>query len=551
MLNLKAEAFFKRSLISIGRSKDLECAFRSYMKAVELVEIMRNQYTPDEYNQGFESVSRETYGSGLKVSMELFRLTGDESYRITALKLSEKSKAALLWGMITNSEAKEFAGIPEKMLETESMLRNEIVRLELLLEREYLSGKKISLVRREALETAYFETRSRYQKFIDDMGRLYPRYFELRYRNRMPDITEIRSGLEHDEALIEYFMSDDRISIFLFTRDDFISREVPSGKDFRETVTGFYRSIVKIEESSFLRTSPVLYDSLIRPVAEYIKGRKKLIIIPDGELYLVPFEALISGSEGNIPFSGLDFLIRDHSFSYHYSIALRDSRAVNGERGQNRNFIGFAPVFKWKAGSVFEPVLRALPKLPGTAEEVRSIMELFSSKGIGNMGFFYSDATETKFKKVLKEQEFGFIHIATHTVNNIEKPALSGLIFAEDPEVPEDEDGVLFSKEIYNLKLRTPLLVLSSCESGAGKLVKGEGVLALNRGFLFAGAQNIIFSLWNVEDRSTSRLMVELYRKILDGNTFHDSLREAKLSLISDPYTAFPKYWSGFILFGE
>ncbi|MCK4890841.1 MAG: CHAT domain-containing protein, partial [Candidatus Aminicenantes bacterium] len=273
-------------------------------------------------------------------------------------------------------------------------------------------------------------------------------------------------------------------------------------------------------------------------------------IIPDSELFLIPFEALIPGSGEAISFSDLNFMVRKHSFAYHYSIVLRNSRTNGGSPG-NRNFLGFAPVFKWKTKALFEPVLKKLPSLPGTAEEVRSIMEIFNSKGIGSLGYFYGDATESRFKKTIKEQEFGFIHIATHTVNNLENPVLSGLIFAGDIESDEEEDGVLFSKEIYNLKLRTSLLVLSSCESGAGKLVKGEGVLALNRGFFFSGAQNIIFSLWTVEDRSTSMLMVELYRNILEGKTFQNSLREAKLTLISDPYTAFPKYWSSFILFGN
>ncbi len=259
---------------------------------------------------------------------------------------------------------------------------------------------------------------------------------------------------------------------------------------------------------------------------------------------------MIPESEEPGSFSNLDYLVNHHSFSYHYSIVLRNSR-IKQNISKNRSFLGFAPVFKWKVKAVLEPIIKSLPSLPGTAEEVRSIMDIFRSKGIGATGYFYGDATESEFKRMVKEQEFGFIHIATHTVNNREKPVLSGLVFAGDNRPDGDEDGVLFSKEIYNLKLKTPLLVLSSCESGAGKLVKGEGVLALNRGFFFAGAQNIIFSLWMVEDRSTSSLMVELYKNILDGKSFHISLREAKLSLISNPYTAFPKYWSSFILFGR
>ncbi len=550
VLSLKGDSFFERYSLMKSKIDDLKCSFTTYLESTKLVELMRNQYKPDEYDPGFESVSRDVYRKALKVSIDLFRLTGDGYYRSEAFRFSEKSKAALLWGMISDSNAKEFAGIPKRLLETERMLKHEIVRLELLLERDYMSGKKKSAIRRKALETSYFETRNRYQKFISNLETKYPEYYDLKFRNWAPDIDRIRKGLRKNEAIIEYFLTDTKLNIFIITSENFISREVSVNPEFRGYIKDFYRSIVKIEESVFLRTSPILYENLIRPVVDLISKKTKLIIIPDGELYLVPFEALIPEAGDATSFSDLDFMVRHYSFSYHYSIVLRNSR-VNRVHAKNMSFLGFAPVIKWKTNALFEPVVRDLPSLPGTAKEVRSIMDIFDSKGIGALGYFYGDATESRFKKTLKKQKFGFIHIATHTINNLKNPVLSGLVFAGDTEKDEDEDGVLFSKEIYNLKLNTPLLVLSSCESGAGKLVKGEGVLALNRGFFFAGAENIIFSLWTVEDRSTSKLMVRLYKNILGGETFYRSLRDAKLSLIKDPYTAFPKYWSGFILFGE
>ncbi len=550
ILSMKSEAFRMRYSRDNKRIWDLECSFVTYLKSIELVELMRNQYKPDEYDPGFESISREIYSKALKVSMDLFKLTGVDNYRYDALRFSERGKAALLWGMISDSKAKEFAGIPGELLESESNLRSEIVRLELMLEREYMKGERISSVRKEALENSYFEYRNRYQKFIDNLEEDYPKYYNLKYKNWSPDLTQIRRGMSADEVIIEYFMSEESINIFLISINEFITREVKIDPEFRESIRKFYRSIVKIEESAFLKTAPVLYDHLIGPVRKYIADKKVITIIPDSELFLIPFEALIPETIESASFSDLDYMVKHHSFSYHYSIVLRDARIKDNLPGK-RGFLGFAPVFKWKVKAVLEPAIKNLPSLPGTAEEVRSIMDIFRSKGIDAIGYFYSDATESEFKRMVKNEEFGFIHIATHTVNNREKPVLSGLIFAGDNKPDEDEDGVLFSKEIYNLKLKTPLLVLSSCESGAGKLVKGEGVLALNRGFFFAGAQNIIFSLWMVEDRSTSRLMVQLYKNILDGKSFHVSLREAKLSLISDPYTAFPKYWSSFILFGR
>ena len=113
------------------------------------------------------------------------------------------------------------------------------------------------------------------------------------------------------------------------------------------------------------------------------------------------------------------------------------------------------------------------------------------------------------------------------------------------------EDGVLYGGETYNLDLNVDLLVLSSCESGIGKLMKGEGIMAMTRGFFYSGATNIIFSLWKVYDRQTSDLMREFYHKVLAGETLSSSLRQAKLKMIADQRTAFPSKWSGFILVGN
>jgi CHAT domain-containing protein len=110
---------------------------------------------------------------------------------------------------------------------------------------------------------------------------------------------------------------------------------------------------------------------------------------------------------------------------------------------------------------------------------------------------------------------------------------------------------VLFSSEIYNLELNADLVVLSSCESGIGKLVMGEGVMALTRAFLYAGARNIIYSLWEVSDRHTSQLMIDLYKHILSDQGYSRALQAAKLKLIEEEETAFPKKWSGFVLLGR
>ncbi len=133
---------------------------------------------------------------------------------------------------------------------------------------------------------------------------------------------------------------------------------------------------------------------------------------------------------------------------------------------------------------------------------------------------------------------------------NEEDPELSGIVFAA-PDTGTKEDGVLYSGEIYNLRLNADLVVLSACESGLGAIAKGEGMLGLTRGFLYAGARNVVVSLWQVGDKSTANLMVQFYRNILDGRQYSSALRTAKLALITGKTYAHPLEWSPFVLTGR
>jgi len=189
------------------------------------------------------------------------------------------------------------------------------------------------------------------------------------------------------------------------------------------------------------------------------------------------------------------------------------------------------------------------PELPGTENELRSIISLFTAKKRKAVGFFHAQATEQFFKSPAMKG-FSMIHLATHSLTNIDKPKLSGFLFAPRESDGDEEDGILYAEETYNLNLDCKLLVLSSCESGTGRLIPGEGLLALTRGLYYSGARNIVFSLWKVEDKATGDLMVRLYREILQGEPYDQAIKKAKLSFIANPFTAFPKYWAGFMLLG-
>jgi CHAT domain-containing protein len=303
-------------------------------------------------------------------------------------------------------------------------------------------------------------------------------------------------------------------------------------------------------------------------------GKNRLVIIPDGVLYYIPFEALIANTprqtDQTVDFTKLEYLLRSYEISYSYSSSFYLNRLQQKDSTTTKalSYVGFAPVFRdTDSNGIFHPnnaltlekdpaVLRSITvdgkrfsELKYSEREVSLVAEDFQKKGKSGTSFLYDNASEENFK--LNVGKYSCIHIATHGYINEEHPQLSMLLFSQPQHSSTTEDGVLYASEMYNLSLNADLLVLSSCQSGLGKYVKGEGIIAMTRGFFYSGAHNIIFSLWKVYDKQTNELMTEFYDHVLEGETFSSALRKSKLRLISDRSTAFPSKWSGFILVGK
>ena len=189
--------------------------------------------------------------------------------------------------------------------------------------------------------------------------------------------------------------------------------------------------------------------------------------------------------------------------------------------------------------------------MPGTEREKQAIFNEFETGNFKAQVLLYKNANE-EFVKSGELQKYKIIHFATHGFVNSEKPELSDILLAQDST--SKEDGILFSGEIYNLKLNADLVVLSACETGLGKIKKGEGIIGLTRALLYAGAKNIIVSLWPVSDKSTSELLIAFYDNYLKNKQqmpFSECLRNAKLKMISEEKFSHPYYWSPFILIGK
>ena len=183
-------------------------------------------------------------------------------------------------------------------------------------------------------------------------------------------------------------------------------------------------------------------------------------------------------------------------------------------------------------------------ELRWSAKEVKDISNILSGKV-----FLYNDASERRFKE--QAPNANIIHLATHAIIDDQAPLYSKLFFSNTKD--SSEDGYLHTYELYNMNLNTSLAVLSACNTGTGKLVRGEGMMSLARSFMYAGCPNVIFTLWPVDDKSTASIMKHFYQEIIHGVNKDEALRNAKLTFLqnADEVKSNPYYWAGFIMVGD
>jgi len=556
---------------------DLQAALSDYERAVELVEQLRGTYKAEGSKLFLQGEHLPVYEAGTRVSVSLLEITGQERYKESAFSFAEKSKANVLLDGIREAESRHFAGIPDSLLAKEQRLRTDITLYETqLLRLEETDGRKGG-TKIHDLQNKLFTLDQEYQHLLELFETSYPKYYELKHKSHFATAVATQQLLDEETCLFEYFIGERSLYLFAIARNSFDLVALPKPIDFGQSTTAFCQSIKTIDQEEYLHTSSVLYKLLIEPVEEHLANKRKLVIIPDGVLYQVPFEALIStrprnrkGSEGPVDFSRLSYLVDKYEISYAYSSSYYVSHEQKPAKGRHESagFAGFAPVFRDSttngyilASNVsFHPdeisELRSFTvdgkrfrELPYSEEEVRSISSDFARRGNPSIGYFYSDATKENFKR--DAGKYTYLHVATHGYMNENHPGLSALLFAQTPDPTSSDDIILYAGETYNLTLNADLLVLSSCESGTGKIVKGEGMMGMTRGFFYAGARNIMYSLWKVFDKHTNRLMQDFYEHVLNGETYSSSLREAKLNMIKNPATAFPSKWAGFVLMGE
>lgn len=539
-----------------GTLSDLYLSFSTLEKANIIIEEIRTGVQNETSRMILAQNEYSTYQKIIQLALQIFDLSGDPTYQHKAFEYSEKSKSANLLAALRNTEAKEIGGIPEELVAREQALMRDLNSYKLFVheekEKENPDEDRIKIV-----EDNIFSLQKQLDILNSSFEETYPEYYALKFNTAVADHSEIANILEKDEALIEYVVLDSLLFSFLHTRKDFIVRQIAIDSIFhfntrfvREMLTSReFSEGVKMDYTQFVHASYNLYNILIRPIEPSIKDCK-LVIIPDESLAYIPFEVLLSGlPEYQEPdYKGLPYLFLDHSISYSNSATLLVNKSNRKEK-TNRRLLAFAPEYQNRIDSENkissrEELFNNLYPIPGVVEEVSFIRDLIR----GNV-FMDSEATESNFKA--NSPNYGILHFAMHTVIDDVNPMYSKLVFSNTSQ--EEEDGFLNTFEIYNLSLNAKLAVLSSCNSGTGKMQKGEGVMSLARGFIYAGCPSIIMTLWEVEDNSGSEIMSGFYTYLKKGYAKNDALRYAKLDFLETATmeTSHPYFWSGYVNIGN
>ncbi len=554
----KAGAF--RKYFQFTRHKrDLQASLESYDLAVKLIDEIRMGYQDEESKLFLNENERITYDEAISVAYLMYNVTGNIRYANMAFEYSEKSKASVLLAALRNAGAKGFGSIPDSLLKKENDLMRDIAFNSEQLYEETRRNDPDSL-KIDRLERKLFRIRELYDDLISIFEHNYPEYYTLKYQTGIITMDEIQDRIQKGTTVLEYSLTDSVLYTFLIRNDHYEFFSQPLDSLFQRTYDRMLTAIGQFDPTrhnaekfnQFVTSATRLYNYLIKPQVEDVRGQK-LIIIPDGILAFIPFEALLSDvakpSGGHLDYNNLPLLLKEFAISYGHSSTMLFEQRITKSKKPSGGLLAFAPSYNGadkisSRGTARYSYRKDLASIPGAREEVENIIRLFKGKL-----FIDKDATEIKFKEY--SGDYDMLHLAMHAVIDNQNPMYSKLVFTATSDSTEDD--LLNTHEIYNLDLKARMVVLSSCSSGEGTLQKGEGVISLARGFSYAGCPSLIMTLWEIEDKVSADLMVGFYRYLKKGYQKDIALQKAKIDFLSDhtQLLSHPFYWSAYQCIGD
>ncbi|NEN25131.1 CHAT domain-containing protein [Cryomorpha ignava] len=467
----------------------------------------------------------------------------------------EQSRSASIRSALQNRHAMRYANVPDSVVEQDRQLREEL----------RFAQAKARDQQDEYWNKLRFETVNRWRSYQKMLHETYPEWYEVRYAPTIPSIEEVQKNLTKSKSsLVAYFDADTALVVMIADSRNFKSTLLHLPASWQDSVRT-YRTLIE-ERADAMRIASLsyyLYSLLWQPIEENLKSRVE--IIPDGILNYLNFETLISSLPTGVDFENWEWLLKKHTFILRNSLPGKiqedrkdkNNQLIKGlqyedDKTTGTGILAIAPGFSDELKTSYRD---ALPE--NTAADtiftnwVQTPWSVEFAEELKTRGKVLtgSDATEKSFRE--NAATAGILHFGTHARLQDANPLMSYL--ALTPTAGSDDDGYLYAYELYNQPLHANLSVLTACETGLGAYREGDGVMSLAHAFQYAGCPNVVYSLWQIDDKQSTWIIKSFYEYIEDDMAYADALRQAKLDYLENHggELSAPYYWGGVVITGE
>ncbi|CAN5142932.1 tetratricopeptide repeat protein [soil metagenome] len=554
VLHYKSKLFREKS--EKFNETNYQLALHALDWAVDIVDLLQNSYQNEASKLRLIDQNYSIYTDAIEILAALYLDSKNEQYKERIFEYMEESRSRVSLELIQQVSARTFAGVPEEIIKEDEELNSQITRLQHLLYSEQEKGIDKNSDLLIAYQDSVFRKKRELEQFTRNLEQEYPAYFTLKYDQSVLSLNEAQALLNDDETIVSYVFGEEKIHAYIVTPTEANVVELGKTVDVNDFITGIRDEVISGKTKGYINSAHALYKHLFEPVEPFLSG-DKVLIMADQRLHYLPFELLLTGLPDHEDFQEMPYLLNNYTISYIPSATIFNTM-IERRPDNPRNLLAVAPfsseIIRPEDGALDVQYASTLGPLFLTKYETQSITGLFQERRSWSEYFrpqrtkllMESDATLEQFSKI-ELSKYNFIHFATHAFINENNPQYSGIIMYPH----ENDAGIAYVADIYNMEFNADLVVLGACDTGLGTTFRGEGLIGFTRAFIYAGASNLAVSMWKVNDQATAYLMIDFYDYIRDGYSYSEALRLAKLNIINKPHLADPVNWAAFILTGR
>lgn len=543
--------------------KFLFAVWESTQKIINYMQEAREGFHSQDSKIALSQKAVPVVEMSLACVAQLWTHTSNPAYLEEAYRSIEKVKSIVLLENLNTTFALNNTNIPQEILDYEDRLLNDLGLYNRLILEETQKGTTQDSLKLHHWHNKRLTLKESHDSLVQVLKESYPGFYHLKQNLPISSIADVQKFLRKGEVLVNYFIGDSTLTVFSASRDRFFFHHIPwtsAQEKSVEQYVSFMNQPISEWNQDDIQTWEKAGNYLFRlllPDWRHFPSPTSLIVIPDGNLGYLPFHLLLTVEPKDIDFRDLPYLLKSSSVRYQFSSTLL-IHPFKPLRKAKIEYAGFAPQYQGRelvASRSAEDSIRLAELYPELVRDGlsnlafnRPEVEVSSSlwKGSTYLGPL---ATENNFKETGPDAKI--LHLAMHALTNDEEPLLSQLVFSleENPK----EDGKLHNYELQNLVLSADLTVLSACNTGSGKLRRGEGVMSVSRAFRLAGCPNIVMSLWQANDLSTGQIVTHFFRNLKKGHGKAKALQESSLHFLqtADERYTHPFYWGNMMLIGD